>query len=667
MDFYSAQDAARRSSRWLVLWFGLAVAVLIGLTNVLIAMLIYLMGIGGAPLAAPEAIQGFLAAFNWETFGFVCLGVIGTVFLVILFKWAQLSSGGKSVAERLGGERILPQTSDTRQRRCLNVVEEMSLAAGMPVPPVYLLSNERGINAFAAGISPADAVIGVTQGSLNNFSREQLQGVIAHEFSHILNGDMRLNIRLAAMLKGITFIGDVGEVIVRGGRRRGRMSSLDKDSKLPVQAMMIGLALWLIGFLGGLFAGFIKAAVSRQREHLADASAVQFTRNPGGIADALKVIGGYPAGTTIVEARAGELSHIFFGQIAGQLWQLFRTHPPLPERIRRIEPSWDGEYIRFEPERHYEGTAQDQARREQREQAAKVAAAAVIAGAVIGEAGGTPGHAASVDADFGGESDVAVKASPLHQIPDALAEQARDPLGAHALVFGLLLGAGASAREKQFDIIEAAGVRGLPATVRKLLPGLEALAPEWRLSLLELCLPALKCISPAQYQMFKETLLKITRADDRIDLYEWCLYQVVRHYLDPEFLQVAPSKPRYRKAVHVRREFQTVVSVLAWHGHDNDTDRQAAFTRGVESAGLYDLGMRPREECSVAEFSRAVNKLADCYPLLKPRLLKGMAKCAAHDGALSAREVELLVAVAAVMDCPVPASVRREATRATPG
>jgi Zn-dependent protease with chaperone function len=573
-----------------------------------------------------------------------------------------LSSGGKAVAERLGGERILPQTRDAKQRRCLNVVEEMSLAAGMPVPPVYLLPGERGINAFAAGISPTDAVIGITQGSLNNFNREQLQGVIAHEFSHVLNGDMRLNIRLAAMLKGITFIGDVGEVIVRGGGRRRRTRSLNKDSKLPVQVLMIGLALWLVGFLGGLFAGFIKAAVSRQREHLADASAVQFTRNPGGIADALKVIGGYPAGTTIVEARAGELSHIFFGQIAGQLWQLFRTHPPLPERIRRIEPRWDGEYIRFEPERHYEGTPQDQARRAQREQAAKVTAAAVIAGAVIGEAGSVPGHAAPGDADFADASDFAVKTSPLHQIPDALAEQARDPLGAHALVFGLLLGSEEDARQQQIQIIEAAGVRGLAAIVRELQPQLEALAPELRLSLLELCLPALKSISPAQYQAFKETLLKITRADDRIDLYEWCLYQVVRHYLDPEFLQVTASKPRYRKAVHVRREFQTVVSVLAWHGHDNDLDRQAAFTRGVESAGLYDLGMRPLEECSVAEFSRAVNKLADCYPLLKPRLLKGMAKCAAHDGVLSPREVELLVAVAAVMDCPVPASVRREAT-----
>ena len=323
MDFYAAQDDARRNTRWLVLWFLLAVIILIGISNVLIAALLYVVGFYGLPMADAETIHKFLNGFSLETFTWVSLGVLSTILLVVLFKWAQLSAGGKAVAERLGGQRILPHTDDRQQRRCLNVVEEMALAAGLPVPPVYLLAGERGINAFAAGVSPADAVIGITQGSLNNFNREQLQGVVAHEFSHILNGDMRLNIRLAALLKGITFIGDVGEVLVRGGTRRRR--SYSRSGKMPVQALMIGLALWILGWLGGLFAGYIKAAVSRQREHLADASAVQFTRNPGGVADALKVIGGYVPGSTIVEARANELSHIFFGQIAHPSW---RTRSP---------------------------------------------------------------------------------------------------------------------------------------------------------------------------------------------------------------------------------------------------------------------------------------------------------------------------------------------------
>jgi Zn-dependent protease with chaperone function len=657
MDFYTAQDDARRNTRWLILLFAIAVILLIGISNVLIAALVYFAGVTGLPFASEETITSFLKAFNWETFGFVSLGVLSTIFLVVLFKWAQLSAGGKAVAERLGGERIQPHTDDPDQRRCLNVVEEMALAAGMPVPPVYLLAGERGINAFAAGISPADAVIGVTQGSLNSFNRDQLQGVVAHEFSHILNGDMRINIRLAALLKGITFIGDVGEVIVRGGRRRGR--SYSRSEKMPAQILAIGLALWVLGWLGGLFAGFIKAAVSRQREHLADASAVQFTRNPDGVADALKVIGGHVPGTTINEVHATELSHIFFGQIAGHLWQVFSTHPPLDERIRRIQPGWNGEYIKPTRDERYVGTAEDQARRAQEEKEKKAAAvttAAVLAGAVLG-GGAESAIREAADADFAD-----VGEAPSLGIPDSLAEQARDPFGANAVACGLLMSEDPETREAQFQILTDTGIRGLATTVRQLLPAIQTLQVQWRLPLLELSLPGLKCMSPPQYRVFKEALLKLARADQRVDLYEWCMYQVIRHYLDPEFIQVKASQPRHRKPVHVRQEFRTVVSVLAWYGHRDENDRNRAFTRGVESVGLYNLTFRPLAECDVAEFSKAVSKLADCYPLLKPKLLKGMAECAAHDDVLTPKEVEILVAVAAVMDCPVPASVRAEAT-----
>ncbi len=396
MDFYAEQDQARRNSRRLVIVFVIAVLILIGITNVLIAALVYLLGVGSLPLTSPEGIEQAYQWFTLERFVLVCLGVMGSIFLVVLFKWAQLSAGGKGVAERLGGQRILPQTDDPDERRCLNVVEEMSLAAGLPVPAVYLLPNERGINAFAAGVSPADAVIGVTLGSLDNFNREQLQGVMAHEFSHILNGDMRLNIRLAALLKGITFVGDVGELIVRGGRR-SRRSSRNKSSP---QILAIGLILWIMGWLGGLFAGFIKAAVSRQREHLADASAVQFTRNPKSVADALKVIGGHVPGTTIVEVRAAELSHIFFGQIGSALTQVFDTHPPLDERIRRIEPGWDGEYIRKTREEQYEGSVLDKDRREKERRAAAAAGAAVLAGAVLGSNAEAAVRDAMADANF---------------------------------------------------------------------------------------------------------------------------------------------------------------------------------------------------------------------------------------------------------------------------
>lgn len=657
MDFYAEQDNARRNTRLLVLAFLLAVVALILISNVLFAMLFYFTGVFGRPHAGDDTLQSFLAGFSWETFAFVSLGVVSTVFVVVLVKWIQLAAGGKVVAERLGGVRILPQTDDRNERRCLNVVEEMALAAGLPVPPVYLLAGERGINAFAAGISPADAVIGITRGSIENFNREQLQGVIAHEFSHILNGDMRLNIRLAALLKGITFVGDIGEVLVRGGRRQQR--SYSKSKNMPAQLLLIGLALWVLGWLGGLFAGFIKAAISRQKEYLADASAVQFTRNPQGVANALKVIGGYVPGTFIVEARASELSHIFFGQIASSLWLVFATHPPLEQRIRRLEPGWNGEYIRSTRESRYVGTSADQVRREREQTAGKVAVAATIAAAVMGAEAGSAVRQAAADATF------AELAAPVTEISDALREHAHDPFGATAIAYALLLGADSRVQSEQLAVLEKmaekTGIRGLVATVNELAPQLKLLPAQFRLPLLEMSLPALKCMSLPQYQNFKRTLLALARADQSIDLYEWCMYQVIRHYLDPEFVQVQASRAEHRKAVHVRQEYRTVLSVLAWHGHADEEQRAAAFARGADAVGLHNIVLRPLSECGVTEFSKAVSKLANCYPLLKPRLLKGMAQCAAHNDKLTAVEVEILVSVAAVMDCPVPASVRQNA------
>jgi hypothetical protein len=356
----------------------------------------------------------------------------------------------------------------------------------------------------------------------------------------------------------------------------------------------------------------------------------------------------------IVEARAAELSHIFFGQISSVLWQVFATHPPLPERIRRIEPSWNGEYIKRDREARYQGMPQDRVRREAERRVAATASAAILARAVLGESAVALVMDAAADAEF-----PQVGEPPGGEISPQLAEQAHDPFGANAIAYGVLMSRDPAEQEAQLQRVAATGVRGMETTVRQLLGELHGLPVEWRLPLLEMSLPALKCMSVEQYRQFKDTLLKITRTDQRVDLYEWCMFQVIRHYLDPEYVKVKPSKPRHRKPVHVRQQLRTVMSVLAWRGHADEKGPEAAFARGVESVGLHKLKLRPLAECGVTEFSRAVSTLADSYPLLKPRLLKGMAQCAAHDGKLTAEECEILVAVAAVMDCPIPASVRR--------
>jgi len=649
VNFFEHQDTARRNARLLVLLFTLAVLALIALANVAVAAFLWFQRDYNI-YSGSHGLPGFLTYFSWERFATIGLAVSATVALVSLVKWWQLSAGGKAVAESLGGERILPQTDDPGERRCLNVVEEMALAAGMPVPPVYLLNGERGINAFAAGLTPADAVIAVTRGTVQQLKRHELQGVIAHEFSHILNGDMRLNIRLAALLKGITFIGDVGHVLLRSSNRARSGESIRGGGATGPMLPVLGLALWLLGWLGGLAAGFIKAAISRQKEFLADASAVQYTRDPDGIGDALKVIGGYIPGTLVHAARATELSHIFFGQIEHHLWQVFATHPPLPERIRRVDPDWNGQYIEREM-RHYD-YAHGPAGETGVGRAALVTAALASAAAAGGAAAGVDYGATVADADFEPAGELHEERTARQQeIPVSFVRYAHEPLGAQALICALLLAVDDAVRQQQLAILRETGVRGLEELALTLAPGVKELGAPRRLPLLELSLPALKAISPGQYRQFQRTLLRLIRADARTDLFEWCLYQLVRHYLDPEFVKVRPSRPRYRSLHKVAFHVRVLLSVLAREG-SSETGR--AFRLAADALGFATMAILPPEQCGVAIFSRAVQELADCYPLLKPRLLKAMALAASADGRLNPVEMEVIASVAAVMDCPLP-------------
>ena len=643
MDFFAQQDLARRNTRWLVVFFILAVLLLVVLTNVLVAAFLFFSQDYNIYSGSRAGMAGFLSYFSWAQFGMIGLALTSTIALVVVVMWLQLSTGGKAVAERMGGTRILPQTRDTAERRCLNVVEEIALAANMPVPPVYVLNEERGINAFAAGITPADAVVAVTRGTIEHLKRSELQGVIAHEFSHILNGDMRLNIRLAAMLKGITFIGDIGHILLRSGSRvRSGGSARGNNAAVP----LLGVALWLLGLAGGLAAGFIKAAISRQKEYLADASAVQFTRNADGIGDALKVIGGYIPGTLVHAARATELSHIFFGQITHSLWQVFATHPPLRDRILRVDPQWDGQYIQRKPSPYNW--------QQSRSAAAEVGVgrAALVAASMASVLDDDTAMAQEPDADFKSDPEqMALETAKHEEIPLVFVQHSHEPLGAQALVFALLIDEEPVLHQAQLDIIRSAGVAGMELLTHTLHPGVYALGAPHRLPLLELCLPALKAMSAAQYRVFKHTLLQLIQADQRIELYEWCLYQLVRHYLDPEFVARRPSRARYRKLQQVTAPAQIVLSLLA---HEGSGESEQVFRLGADTLGFTELAFLSREACSIAAFSRAVRTLADCYPLLKPRLLKAMTLAAGSDGLLSAVEWEIIASTAAVMDCPLP-------------
>jgi len=455
--------------------------------------------------------------------------------------------------------------------------------------------------------------------------------VIGHEFSHILNGDMRLSIRLAAMLRGITFIGDVGSILLRSSSRRRRYSSSNKDDGRGA-ALAVGLGLYLIGLLGGLMAGLIKSAISKQKEYLADASAVQFTRNPEGIGDALKIIGGHASGTFVDSTRAEEMSHLFFGQVKHRLWSGFATHPPIKERIARIDPDWDGQFL---PAPAPEKVAAEATPNADADPGHRAALAAIAATAAV--ACGT----------------YAVSASPSNMLAaqdedSALLEETRDPLGAMAVVLAM---AWDPLHERaQWQALEPNSIAGLAQTTRRWCEPVRRRTGAQRLSLLELCLPTLRGLSAEQYRVFRERLLSWISADGKTVLGEWCLFQIVRHYLDPVLQDTRPTRPKHKTLAAVSCDLATALGALA-HLTVEDTER--AFTRGAEMLDL-PLVLPDVADLEMSAFGAAIDNLAACYPLLKVPILKAMAAVAADDGVISDNELTLVKAIAAVMDCPMP-------------
>ena len=632
MDFFREQDIARRNTRLLTALFILAVLVLIAITNLLLVGLLLFE-------TDEYGTDGLIAYFDWPSFFAVGAVVALVIGLVALVNWFNFARGGKQIATALGGTLVQPSTEDPLERRAANVVQEMALAANMPVPSLFILDQEPGINAFAAGTSPANAVVAVTRGALTTLSRDQLQGVIGHEFSHILNGDMRLSIRLAAMLRGITFIGDVGSILLRSASRRHRYRSSKDDNRSA--ALALGLGLYVIGLLGGLMAGLIKSAISKQKEYLADASAVQFTRNPEGIGDALKIIGGHSSGTQVTAGRAEEMSHLFFGQVQPRLWSGFATHPPIAKRIKRIDPAWDGMFLTATPPA--EGHSGDETASDPSHQAA-------LAALTIAAAATKPTISDSVSTGPSGPYDEA----------ESLLLETRDPFGAMALVRALVWDP--THEKTQLRALEAKPVTGLSVTIRRWCQPVHARTAAQRLTLLELCLPTLKGLSKAQYQAFRELLLEWISADGKTALGEWCVFQMVRHFLDPEFLDTPPSRPKHKTLRAVAEDLAVVLGTMA-SLTEEDTER--AFQRGCALLKL-PLRLPERPELTVAHFSAAVDNLAECYPLLKVSILKTMAAVAGDDGLISEIEITLVKAMAAVMDCPVPDAVlEANAIRAT--
>jgi Zn-dependent protease with chaperone function len=635
MNFFEQQAQARRNSTRLMLLFALAVVTIVLAVN-LAAML----------LSGPD--PKVLALFTCLT-----LVVIGGG---SLYRISQLRAGGAQVAAQLGGVYVPDDTSDPALRRLRNVVEEMAIASGVPAPRLFVLPDEPGINAFAAGYSPSDAAVAVTRGALEQLNRDELQGVIAHEFSHILNGDMRLNIRLMGVLFGILMLSVIGKRVLwqMAAGSRGRSSR----SLGPVMFLLIAGAVSIaIGSIGVFFGRLIKAGVSRQREVLADASAVQFTRQTQGLAGALKKIGGVPDGSLFHDrAGAEEVSHMLFGQgMAFSRW--FATHPPLEERIRRLEPSFGP--AQLQQLRRQWQTVRPDGLQEDRVKGLGDGVSAARAGTVPPPLSGSALQPAQVSAQVAapGEDDYQRALQLAGSMPESLRALAHATDAAAPLLMALLLDEAPEVRERQYAAVTALQGAEVTAQMRQIhQEPLRGVHSALYLPLAAMCFPALRGLPRPQLQRFHDSVDALTHADGRVSLFEYCLSRLLQVQVQAA---LDPSRHTHfgrRKTASVREEFATLLAVVAHEGNPQQPER----ARHAYLAGLQRI--LPRDHLPYAPPAQGVLALDAVWgpldaldPLAKQIVVEAVTATISHNQQVSVAEAELLRMICGVLHCPLPA------------
>ena len=695
MDFFEAQDRAKRSTGKLVAIYLLAVVMII--VSIYLVLLVLLRFAGFLPYDVP------IGELIWQP---VLLGYVAMILVLIiitgtLFRIVQLRKGGSAVAEMLGGRRVEPSTRDPKERQLINVVEEMSIASGLPVPDVYILDREDNINAFAAGFGTADAAVGVTRGTLDKLTRDELQGVIAHEFSHIFNGDMRLNIRLIGILNGILLLHIMGLIMMRGGaysslggggRSGGRGGGGGGSATLVI--ILLGLALLIIGYIGMMFGRIIQAAISRQREYLADAAAVQYTRNPDGIAGALRKIGNAMDGGKIEDGHAMEMSHLFFANsFHTALDRMFATHPPIEDRIRAIDPSATSAEDRRKKERirkrlekdriaraeavEQHGSAGQRGASGQRADGSSTGGSSTGGGALEdffgsqeGAAGGTsitggieaahpalrPEVILAAIGTLDGEQ-VSRAGKLLQSIPVSLREAAHEPFGAEALIFALLL----AEREPAADRVPRwLGDRldtDLTKYTEKILTELKKGNREWFLPLAELALPTLRQMSEEQYRTFRQNVEHLIREDEQVSLFEFALEKLIVHQLDTAFSKQAEVKTRHYHLKTLGNEISLLLSAMA---HASDSDSQKAWEAGIQPIKSFlpdGIRFMELEECTTDDLDAALKEVNASANPVKKYILTALIHCITTDGKVTVRERELMRAISEAIEAPIPLGI----------
>jgi Zn-dependent protease with chaperone function len=638
MNFYEHQDRAERKTKIIVFLFVVAVICIVSIIAV---------PIGFSTEWNPAAIGSAVV---------VCLLIVGIATFV---KLSQLKGGGQSVALMLGGTPLQREGANRAEQRVQNIVEEMAIASGMPVPPVYIIEDD-GINAFAAGWLHDDAVIGVTRGCIEQLSRDELQGVIAHEFSHISHGDMRINIRLIGIIFGIMALGITGWILVRFiGPAVLRSSSRSRSKEgaggagIGLGIIVFGLFLALCGVIGTFFGRLIQAAVSRQREFLADASAVQYTRNPDGIGGALRKIGGMTP-LKQVSSDVGQCNHMFFSQAMNAV---FASHPPIQERIARVE-GVDIDSIGV-------GTSSGQAPVEGVESGFSGGSVSAGSSGVEGGVSATPDDTGAVVPILGGFASDVVHASVARgaHIGGLHIQKAHDAIERIDPAIRNALQNAWSARVVMYALISN-GEQRPEQTIEKILTDKEYIAyraiaalvrstdPIVRLPMIDLAAPALRMLSSEQVRNFNLTVASIVKSDGVVDHFEWVLVSVLQKHTSDMFGVSKSSSSRKRLSTYTD-EIAIVLSAIAYCGNEHHENAIVAFESAGKVLGL-GVDMVDKDICTMERVNTALKKLRRVRFRDKQLCIEACEACVTHDGVVTVNEAETIRAIGDILDCPIP-------------
>lgn len=638
MNFFERQATARRTSRRWVFLFVLAVTAIVAAVDTVVITLL-------AMYRQNEADRYGLPDYQQGDFGsplvLTSIVVVAVIAIASLYKSSVLRAGGGVVACAAGGQRVERGTHDAGHKRLLNVVEEMAIASGVPMPEVYVLEHETGINAFAAGHAPANAAIAVTRGALDTLSRSELQGVIAHEFSHLLNGDMRLNIRLMGLLFGILVIALAGRFLLRVGPRSGGR----KNGGAIAAIMLTAFAIMVIGYVGLLFGRLIQAAVARSRESLADASAVQFTRDPLGLRGALVKIGALEAGSRIRETQSEEIAHMLF---APGMSRLFATHPPLVSRLQAIDPSFrESEFASMRKQLALRAAAQaaestDEPEQSSRERLEKVVGVAIAAApAAVSQLVGNPSPA-----------HIATAQKIFESLPDEVVQATAEVDPARGLFLALALDDTAEAQTRQLKFIGVQLGPDVEASARQWLPMAGQLGAAQRQPALLRLFPTLNRLSQGDRAKLLVCLTGLLQREGAMSFEKYALRKLAQLHLR-ESLAIPPLPGRGTLDANAE-ELALLFAILAQSGSNDPRIARQAYEAGLSS-------VLPRSRPAFAPPSNwpnrldlALNKLDRLLPAAKELLVQALVKTIAHDGKLTVQEGELLRIVCATLHCPLP-------------